>query len=333
MEGRESDTHAGETGGFSVERVVDGTPDGPLPLEVAEQVVAVHVAVDPDSPLPAPTARSWQLARLHATEPVTGLWWVRRGGEVVGWAELVEPEQEYTDTAFVSGGVLPRHRERGAGRALLEAVRAATDRPVLRLRARVGGVGERVLAHWGFTRRPAHVISELGLAGGDWASRATPPQGYRFERWHGPTPDDLLADMAALREAINDAPDAVEFEAYPPARVRTEEAAWAARGQTQFTVVARHEATGSPAGLTLVLVDEESPRIAHQVDTSVLPDHRGHELGLRLKADMAGWLRRQRPDVAATQTWNAEDNVHMRAVNDRLGAREVARNAVWVRAT
>jgi hypothetical protein len=45
-----------------------------------------------------------------------------------------------------------------------------------------------------------------------------------------------------------------------------------------------------------------------------------------MKCDMVRWLRAERPDVTATQTWNAIDNTHMIAVNDALGCRVVGVN-------
>ena len=60
--------------------------------------------------------------------------------------------------------------------------------------------------------------------------------------------------------------------------------------------------------------------------------HRGHRLGLRLKLAMADWLSAERPDVLATDTWNAEDNGPMIAVNEALGMRVVASNSAYRRA-
>jgi hypothetical protein len=45
-----------------------------------------------------------------------------------------------------------------------------------------------------------------------------------------------------------------------------------------------------------------------------------------MKTDMLLWLTDERPEVAATDTWNAADNHHMIAVNERLGARVIGRN-------
>ena len=59
--------------------------------------------------------------------------------------------------------------------------------------------------------------------------------------------------------------------------------------------------------------------------------HRGHRLGLLLKLEMIDWLREERPEVTATDTWNDSTNHHMIAVNEQLGMRVVAANTAFVR--
>jgi hypothetical protein len=84
--------------------------------------------------------------------------------------------------------------------------------------------------------------------------------------------------------------------------------------------------------MSLLCVAESAPSIANQEDTSVMREHRGSRLGLLMKCDMVRWLRAERPDVTATQTWNALDNTHMIAVNDALGCRVVGVNRGYGRA-
>jgi RimJ/RimL family protein N-acetyltransferase len=114
-------------------------------------------------------------------------------------------------------------------------------------------------------------------------------------------------------------------------RIAAYEQALVKRRQTQYAVVARHRDTGEPAGLTMCDVDEFSPSVAHQEDTSVVRKHRGHRLGLLLKLEMIDWLRHDRPEVTATETWNDVTNHHMIAVNERLGLRPVARTTAFTR--
>ena len=57
----------------------------------------------------------------------------------------------------------------------------------------------------------------------------------------------------------------------------------------------------------------------------MLREHRGHRLGLLLKAEMMRWLAEAEPQIATIDTDNAESNRHMIAVNERLGYRVVGR--------
>jgi hypothetical protein len=53
--------------------------------------------------------------------------------------------------------------------------------------------------------------------------------------------------------------------------------------------------------------------------------HRGHRLGLLLKAGMLLWLAEAEPRIETVDTHNAESNNHMISVNEALGYRVMAR--------
>jgi len=308
-----------------------------LDLELADRLAEIGRLTLGELPLPSPTGPALLLGAQVAegNGPDAGVWVASEDGEAVGFGVLTLPRHENTDTAQLRGAVHPDRQGRGIGRALLGELAAATDRPRLRARAWVGTAGERALPRLGFEAGQTHVVRRLDLDGhhDDWTRlrKESPAEGYELSRLVGPTPKELLDDMVVLREAINDAPEDGEYEAYPPERITAYENALAARRQTQYTVVARHAATGEPAGISFVCVDEFAPSIAHQEDTSVVRRHRGHRLGLRLKLEMADWLRVERPEVVATDTWNASGNHHMIAVNERLGLRVVAKNTAFAR--
>jgi GNAT superfamily N-acetyltransferase len=272
---------------------------------------------------------------LLARDPSTGSGGT--GNRLVGWAWATEPRREYTDTVFVAGCVAPDQQGRGIGRALLDELVRGTERTRLRTRAWEGTPGTTVLPAWGFRTTHTHAVRRLRLDEPDpaWPGLRREAEAaaadYELVRRVGRTPEADLPEMVALREAINDAPDALEYEAYPPERIAAYEEALERRRQTQYAVVARHRGTGEPAGLTLCDVDEFSPSVAHQEDTSVVRAHRGHRLGLLLKLDMIDWLRQERPEVTATETWNDVTNHHMIAVNERLGMRAVARTTAYSR--
>jgi GNAT superfamily N-acetyltransferase len=309
-----------------------------LDLATAGELAAIDNAALDGIPLRHHTAETFLLTcqDRNGEGPDAGLWLAHDRGRLVGYAALTLNLFENLDGAKILGAVHPDDRRRGTGRALLEAAEAATDRPRLRAPAWAGTAGEQAVPHFGYVRRGSHEVRRLDLraeqpaalvAGAEEASR-----DYELERFVGACPEELLADMQVLREAINDAPSLGEFEAFPPERIRGYEQTLARQRQTSYTIVARHRPTGEPAGITFLCVHELRPAIAAQEDTSVLAPHRGHRLGLRMKLAMLDWLRTERPDVASVDTLNVPDNAPMLAINDALGTRKVAETIAFRKA-
>jgi RimJ/RimL family protein N-acetyltransferase len=73
------------------------------------------------------------------------------------------------------------------------------------------------------------------------------------------------------------------------------------------------------AGLTQVFVDPAYPEWGHQGLTAVTRPHRGHRLGLLIKAAMLEWLAAEEPKLERVATDNAATNTYMIAVNEALG--------------
>ena len=301
-----------------------------LDLHLAGQLAALDNAALEQTVRRHHTAETFLLeCRDYGTEgPLEGLWLARLDGRLVGYAGLTLNAFENLDGAKILGAVHPAHQRQGVGRALMATAEAATDRPRLRAPAWSGTAGERAVPRMGYTQHGSHEVRRLSLRDPQPAAlvaeAATAAAGYDLERWAGACPEDLLGEMQVLREAINDAPEDGEFEAYPPERIRTVERWLAEQRQTPYTIVARHRDTGRAAGITIVSTHELRPAIAAQEDTSVVAAHRGHRLGLRMKLAMLDWLREDRPDVEAIDTWNAAGNVPMIAINDALGCTVVA---------
>jgi len=301
-----------------------------LDLHLAGQLAALDNAALEQTVRRHHTAETFLLeCRDYGTEgPLEGLWLARLDGRLVGYAGLTLNAFENLDGAKILGAVHPAHQRQGVGRALMATAEAATDRPRLRAPAWSGTAGERAVPRMGYTQHGSHEVRRLSLRDPQPAAlvaeAATAAAGYDLERWAGACPEDLLGEMQVLREAINDAPEDGEFEAYPPERIRTVERWLAEQRQTPYTIVARHRDTGGAAGITIVCTHELRPAIAAQEDTSVVAAHRGHRLGLRMKLAMLDWLREDRPDVEAIDTWNAAGNVPMIAINDALGCTVVA---------
>ena len=68
---------------------------------------------------------------------------------------------------------------------------------------------------------------------------------------------------------------------------------------------------------------------ASQGDTLVAPAHRGHRLGLWIKLANLELLLREHPEVRAIDTFNADDNRWMVAINEQLGFRPLRRQTDW----
>jgi GNAT superfamily N-acetyltransferase len=318
------------------------------PRDVAGVAALLQAAAEVDSPhQPAPTARmvSGRLRKgFDGQPPATA---VARDalGRIVGVLELDLPQWDNTHAAQLDVTVEPTGRRRGLGWQLVEIgcdrARTAGRRLVLGY-AFDGTAGAEALPALGFTRvydevqrrqRPFALDRErLAQLHREAAERAA---AYELLRLPGVLPDDLLPAVARLAEAINDAPtDAmdIEDESLPPERLRGREQALAAIDRRIYRVVARERATGALAGHTVVVIDGERPAHAYQYDTAVAPAHRGHRLGLLLKAAMLDWLGEEEPQVRTIDTWNAASNDHMVRVNEILGYEVLATGGGWQRA-
>jgi GNAT superfamily N-acetyltransferase len=310
--------------------VIERVDVADLDLATAAQLAEIDNAALEQTVRRHHTAETFLLeCRDYGTEgPLEGLWLARLDGRLVGYAGLTLNLFENLDGAKILGAVHPAHQRQGVGRLLMETAESATDRPRLRAPVWAGTAGEEAVPRMGYTQQGSHEVRRLSLRDRQPASlveqAAAAAADYDLERFVGACPDERLGEMQVLREAINDAPEDGEFEAYPPERIRTVERWLAEQQQTPYTIVARHRATGEAAGITIVCTHELRPAVAAQEDTSVTPPHRGHRLGLRMKLAMLDWLREDRPEVEAVDTWNAAGNAPMIAINDLLGCTKVA---------
>ncbi len=261
--------------------------------------------------------------------------WLARGqaeGSIAGWYRLDLPDLENLDRAHLQLVVHPEERRRGLGRALLRhaAGRAAAHgRCVLGGGARNGTPGEAFARSVG--AEPGLVEIERVLEPGtleegrlarlrEQAERHT--AGYALVTWAGLVPEEYIEQTAALYAALNDAPHDPDVvpEKWDAQRVR-ERVNDLRRGYgvRDYSVAARHLATGEMAGLTQVTVDPSDPGWGYQLITAVTAGHRGHRLGLLVKVAMLEWLAAAEPALERIVTWNAQDNRYMIGVNEALG--------------
>ena len=160
------------------------------------------------------------------------------------------------------------------------------------------------------------------------AEAAERADGYRLVWWRDRAPDEHVAGLAALYARFLGEIPLGELDLRPQAfdaeRVREGEERRRRSGMTAL-VVAAVAPDGDLVGYSNLTVPEVAPRVAEIDSTLVLPEHRGHRLGLAMKVLLHQRLRTESPGTELLVTGNADVNDHMNSVNDRLGYRPVDR--------
>jgi GNAT superfamily N-acetyltransferase len=158
------------------------------------------------------------------------------------------------------------------------------------------------------------------------AHAAEKAAGYELVCWAERAPDEHVAEIARLHSRfLGEIPlgeVALQPSTWTVERIRQSEARWLASGRHQL-LVAAVAPDGSLAGYSNCFVLDGRPDRAGIDSTLVLPEHRGHRLGLALKVRLHQELRAQHPDVRRIATGNADVNTFMNAVNEQLGYRTV----------
>jgi GNAT superfamily N-acetyltransferase len=280
------------------------------------------------------------------------LWLGLADGAPVAVTEIEFPLLDNTGTAVIEMMVDPRHRRRGYGRQMLHhalnRVRAAGRHLVIAdiaapLAPAPGDPppgGALLAADAGARMVLSEVRRMLDLSSVDAdrlarlrADAAPQAAGYSVVQWLDRAPPELYEDMAALVARMStDAPleDMTwEPEVWTAERYRAKEDASLARGRRRVLTAVRHEASGRLVGYTDIGVNARRTEVAYQWDTIVTKEHRGHRLGLLLKAANLELLRASIPGVRYVNTWNAASNTHMVAINDALGFQAMERVDGW----
>jgi GNAT superfamily N-acetyltransferase len=265
--------------------------------------------------------------------------WLARddSGEPVGCYLLTLPEWENTTMAGCGLVVTPARRRAGYGTTLLahcadRARRASRSRltstSATRTKVRDGSPGAAFAAASGARSGLAEVIRtqdiSAGLLAGLASLRADAQQrssDYESLSWLGASPEEHIAQVTRVIAAMSDAPrDAgVQPQTWDAGRVRRLEEIATAHGLRLYSVAARHSATGDFAALTQITTDPGTPGWGIQQITAVLPQHRGHRLGLRIKIAMLELATGHEPSLRRILTGNADSNEHMTAINAQLG--------------
>jgi GNAT superfamily N-acetyltransferase len=269
-------------------------------------------------------------------------------GTVVATGRLHLPLLDNLTAADVEVNVLPEHRRRGYGSLMLERLEAiARENGRTRFDAMTawpydgaadgtGTSGVEFAKTHGYTfglgdvqREAVLPIDDTALA--ELAAEAAPyAEGYELRSWAGPFPDDdlLLSYLELSSTLMNEAPtgdneyedEAVDVEAH-----RIMESVMAKQNRTMFTTVALTP-DGKVVAFTDLMVPGNDPTSVFQWGTIVDRAHRGHRLGLAVKAANLRALQAT-GDYTGRRliTWNAEINEHMIGINERMGFVPTAR--------
>jgi GNAT superfamily N-acetyltransferase len=262
-------------------------------------------------------------------------------GVMVGSGLAFLPLKDNLHLAGVEAYVPPENRGRGVGSALLargEAIAVEADRTTLLGDVHVPLGADSDDRRWaearGYLRANEDGVKVVDLAA--TADRlpalqelAAERQGdYRLVWWTDPAPEEHIASLAAAMSRFVEEIPLGDLDIRPQAltaeRLRAGEARRAAQRREKLTVAALAP-TGEVVGYTNLNVSAHAPRLADIGDTLVLPDHRGHRLGLGMKALLHQKVRELFPGAELIATGNATTNSYMNAVNEQLGYRLVDR--------
>jgi GNAT superfamily N-acetyltransferase len=287
-----------------------------------------------------PTPRSYAAHLKYGWDGDPGQAYVARDadGFAAGLLTVELPTYDNTNLAWVEVEVHPDYRGRGIGSDLVryaEQLARRVGRNSIGMTTWDLPKAARFAVQHGYEQKSIEVNRRQDIAGLDWsvvedlyADAVRASSEYELVQTTGRLPEELLEDMVAVTASINDAPKDdldIEDDEYSPERLRAYEEAQLAHDRTLYRVIARERATGVLAGHSTVVVEQERPHIAEQADTAVSRDHRGHRLGALVKTGMLLWLREAEPAVTQLDTWNAESNAHMIAINEQLNYHIVAR--------
>jgi GNAT superfamily N-acetyltransferase len=275
-------------------------------------------------------------------------------GDVLAGVALMDvPQLDNRHSVGVDVRVHPARRRRGVGTALVEEVarRARADHRTV-VNAMIEVPTEQVATHPGgaFARAQGFEATLLAnrrhlalpvdpgrLAGlRRDVSLARGVDEYETITFVSPWPEEYTEDHCAMeRRMSTDAPSGdaqTEEEVWDAARIAENDDLLAAQGLTKLTAVARHIGSGRLVAFSEVVFSETRPTEAWQWATLVVPEHRGHRLGLAVKLANLDFLATALPTARLVITGNAQGNAPMIDVNDLLGFEIVATGTFWQKA-
>ena len=304
-----------------------------------------RVAQAHDFPGDAPPSRLAFVARPHWPFPgsTEAFRIYYEGTTPVARSGVYLQQHDNLDVAQIDIEVPPDLRCRGIGqdvlRVLTEEMRAI-GRTRLLFEIAAGSPGERFLKAAGARCVVADTQRRLTLSGIDTATHdqllreaLEHATDYELVTWVGATPADMLDDVAVLQARMSTDPPlddlSWEPEAYDVPKVVARDEMMAAHGMRVYAAAVRHRKSGAAVGITTLVVYADVPAFGDQWETIVLPEHRGHRLGMLLKIGNLRQAIAQEPQMEVVDTWNADSNAAMLAVNVAMGFVPVREGGEW----
>jgi GNAT superfamily N-acetyltransferase len=265
-------------------------------------------------------------------------------GTLVGLAEIELPRWDNLHVAGLGLTVHPAHRSGQIGDDLLAetlALLKEKERTTLISDAWVDSYMAKFWDDHGFTVAMRAAQRRLRPAQLDWEEldrlhvrSLDASEAYDTVEIPHPAPAELLDQLVDIQRTMNDAPIDdldIEDDVWSDERFRGYEDAMRNRRIRLIRLVAQRRSDGELGGFTTMAIEDERPHLGFQEDTAVVGEHRGHRLGMRLKIEMLQLLREREPGIVQIDTWNAESNSHMIAVNDAIGCFVVGRGLEYQR--
>ncbi len=295
-----------------------------------------------DPPTPLNVIAQW----LRSRPP--GQWRVvfvarNSGSRLAGYGVGVRNLKD-TDNAHIRWSeiaVKPDHRRRGLGRKLFARVLSSfegqgEDLTLISETSDRVPSGEAFASAIGAKPGLPMKINQLDLRTLDRAkvaewSRAA-PKGYRLECIDETVPEQFVKAYIQASEGINDMPRGdIAFNDWKltEAQIRQRESFFKQAGMTWWLLLAIDDQTGEGVGFTEVEFNALDPHAIQQEGTAVVAAHRGHGIGLWLKAVMLERILAERADSRFIRTGNANVNAQMLAINTKLGFTYAWQSTLW----
>ena len=311
-------------------------PDHLDPRDVAGGVAVVEAARRVDSPHRGPmTAANWA-ADLRAGwdgEPPVAYLHRDPAGRVDGVLQVSVSERDNRHLAFLELTVRPEVRRQGLGRALYAAgveIAKSLSRTTAAIECWDKPHNLAFADALGLERAFTAANRRQVMDRVDWSrvsslvkDAAEHSADYELVRLPWPATDDLVDPLVELTAAINDAPTDdldIEDEVFPPQRLRDYERALAERGWRALPAgrpPPRDRRAGRADGRRGRRPSAVSSATSSTPASCARTAVTGSACFSRARC-CTGWPRTE-PQLLEVDTWNAESNDHMIAVNEALG--------------